>query len=102
AILDKMMLYPLLIGAICIICSIIGTFFVRLGKSNNIMRALYKGFVTTAVLSAVGIAVITYYLLGFDTPYTVGGTVFNGLNLFACCITGLVVTGLLMVITEYY
>ena len=102
ALLDTMMLYPLLIGAVCIVTSIIGTFFVRLGKSNNIMGALYKGFVTTAVLSAAAIAGVTYYLLGFDTAYTVGSTTFNGLNLFYCCLTGLVVTGLLMVITEYY
>lgn len=102
AVLDKMMLYPLVIAAVCIIASIIGTFFVRLGKSNNIMNALYKGFIVTALLSAAAIFFVTKEIVGFDTTYVVKGVSFTGLNLLWCALTGLVVTGLLMWITEYY
>lgn len=101
-VLDSMMLYPLAIGGVCILTSIIGTFFVRLGKSENIMNALYKGFLTTAVLSAIAIVFITKSILGFDTVYTVKDVSFTGINLLWCALTGLVVTGLLMWITEYY
>jgi K(+)-stimulated pyrophosphate-energized sodium pump len=102
ALLDQMMLYPLLIGAVCIITSIIGTYFVRLGSKGHIMGALYKGFIATAVLSAGAIALVTQYLLGFATVFQIEGQSFTGLNLFFCCLTGLAVTGLLMWITEYY
>lgn len=101
-ILEKMMFYPLAICAVCILTSILGTFFVRLGKSENIMGALYKGFVATAIFSAAAIAGVTNYILGMDIPYQVNETTFTGLNLFYCAVTGLVVTGLLIVITEYY
>lgn len=101
-VLDQMMLYPLLIGAVSIIATIIGTFFVKLGKSNNIMGALYKGFITTAVLAAVFIYFVTKYWLGFDSTFQANEFVFTGLNLFYCVLTGLAVTGLLMWITEYY
>lgn len=101
-ILEKMMYYPLAICAVCVITSIIGTFFVRLGKDQKIMKALYKGFIATAVLSAIAIAGLTHWLLGFDTFYQTAGQSFNGLNLFYCALTGLVVTGLLMWITEFY
>ncbi len=102
AALDQMMLYPLLIGAVSIIASIIGTFFVKLGKGNNIMGALYKGFVVTAIISAVFIFLVTKYWLGFETTYQANDAVFNGKNLFYCVLTGLAATGLLMWITEYY
>lgn len=102
AIRETLMAYPLAIGAVCIITSLIGTFFVKLGKSNNIMNALYKGFVVTALLSIVAIFFLTKFLVGFDTQFTVNQTTFNGLNLFWCALTGLVVTGALMWITEYY
>lgn len=101
-ILEKMMFYPLAICAVCVIASIIGTFFVRLGKDNDIMKALYKGFFATAILSAGAIAGVTQWVLGFNIPYQISGFSFNGLNLFYCALTGLVVTGLLMRITEYY
>lgn len=101
-VMEKMMFYPLAICAACVITSIIGTFFVKLGKSNNIMGALYKGFITTAVLSAAAIAPLTYYLLGFDTVYELNGLQFTGLNLLYCTFVGLAVTGLLIWITEYY
>jgi K(+)-stimulated pyrophosphate-energized sodium pump len=95
----RMMTFPLAIGGVCIIASIIGTFFVRLGTNQSIMGALYKGMIATAVLSLVGIAFVTYYLIGFDT---LPGVTFSGARLFYCGITGLVVTALIIVITEYY
>lgn len=101
-VLDTMLFYPLAIGAVCIIASIVGTFFVRLGKNNDIMQALYKGFLVSAILSAAFIAGLTYYLFGWEGSYTVKETTFAGSNLFYCAVTGLVVTGLLMWITEYY
>jgi len=101
-VLSDMMLYPLIIGAVCIITSIIGTFFVRLGKKNDVMMALYKGFLVTAVLSAIAIVFVTKSVVGFDITYKVNDVSFNGINLLWCALTGLVVTGLLMWITEYY
>ena len=104
--LSSMMAYPLSIGAICIIASIIGTFFVKLGDSKNIMGALYKGFIVSAVLSLVGIAIMTAWVLGFGTSYdyVVGGQSFSvtGGGLFACAVVGLIVTGLIIWVTEYY
>lgn len=102
ATMDTMMFFPLAIGAICIVASIIGTFFVRLGKSNNIMGALYKGFISTAILSAIAITFLIQYYIGFHETFTVNHVTFTGLNLLWCALTGLVVTGLLMWITEYY
>ena len=96
------LMYPLAIGGVCIIASIIGTYFVRLGASNNIMGALYKGFIAAAVLSLAGIAVVTEMVVGFDTPYDAGGTAFTGMDLFFCAVIGLVVTGLIIWVTEYY
>ncbi len=101
-ILEKMMFYPLAIGAVCILSSIIGTFFVRLGSDQNVMKALYKGFIVSTVVSALFIAGVTQYVLGFEDVYTFAGTTFTGLNLLWCAIAGLVVTGFLMWITEYY
>ena len=85
------MAMPLLIGSACIFASIVGTFFVRLGGGESIMGALYKGFIATAVLSAVLIFFVSRYLLGDAAmPY------------FWCAIVGLAVTGLIVWITEYY
>lgn len=100
--LEKMLFYPLGICAVCIIASLIGTTFVRLGKNNDIMQALYKGFIATGIISAFAILGLTYYVLGLNIPYTTHDTTFNGLNLFYCALTGLVATGLIMIITEYY
>src|SRR6185295_15562724 len=87
----------------CIITSIIGTFFVKLGKSQSIMGALYKGFIASAVLSLGGLGVATYWLIGFDTTLrTTTGVSFSGWALFWCGVVGLVVTGLIVWITEYY
>jgi len=102
AVVEQMMLYPLTIGAACIITSIVGTFFVRLGKSQNIMAALYKGFIAAAVLSAIILWPVTDYVIGMDSKFAIGATSFTGRHLYYCGIIGLVVTGLLVWITEYY
>ena len=86
------LLLPLGIGAVCIVASIIGTFFVRLGTSQNIMGALYKGFIATAVLSALAIFVLIKKVFGMEI----------GMPYFICALVGLVVTGLMVWITEYY
>ena len=103
ALRDTMMLLPLVIGAVCIVTSVIGTFFVRLGPSGNIMAALYKGVIAAGVLSALAIAGTISTLLGFTValPLT-GGATTDGAHLFGCSLTGLVVTGLIVWITEYY
>jgi K(+)-stimulated pyrophosphate-energized sodium pump len=98
----KLMLYPLAISAMCIITSIVGTFFVRLGKSRNIMGALYKGVLVTGALSLIGLWPLTNYIIGLDTPLSSGGIDYTGQTLFYCGIVGLVITGLLIWITEYY
>src|SRR5262244_3547721 len=98
-ILANMMTLPLAIGGICIITSIIGTFFVKLGANQSIMGALYKGLIATGILSLVGIAGVIYWLIGFDK---LAGVEYTGLALFACGVVGLVVTGLIIWITEYY
>jgi K(+)-stimulated pyrophosphate-energized sodium pump len=97
-VLLQMMTLPLAIGGICIITSIIGTFFVRLGPSQSIMGALYKGFLASAVLSLIGIAIVIYLLIGFG-PIARG---YTGTSLFVCGVVGLAVTGLIVWITEYY
>ncbi|WP_169568684.1 sodium-translocating pyrophosphatase [Sneathiella limimaris] len=98
----RMMAYPLMIGGVCIITSVIGTFFVRLGSSESIMGALYKGFAATTILSAILLWPITSYTIGMDTEYSIGGTTFTGTSLFFCGLIGLVVTGLIIWVTEYY
>ena len=95
----KMMLYPLVIGGACIITSVIGTFFVKLGASQNIMGAMYKGFIVSAVLSAVALWPVTDWIIGMGE---IGDTGFSGRHLFYCGLVGLVVTGLLIWVTEYY
>ncbi len=87
--------YPLLIGSASIITTIIGTWFVRLGKSQNIMGALYKSLIVTGVLSAVAFYPITQKIMGDNGRYSVN-------NLFFASLIGLVVTGIIVVITEYY
>ena len=98
-ILMNMMTLPLAIGGICIITSIIGTFFVKLGPSQSIMGALYKGLIATGILSLIGIAGVIYYLIGFGK---LDGVDYTGMSLFQCGIVGLVVTALIIWITEYY
>jgi len=98
----NMMIYPLSIGAGCILTSIIGTFFVKLGKSKNIMAALYKGFVVTAITSLIILYPITDYVLGLENTYTVSNKSFSGMSLYICGVIGLIITGLLIWVTEYY
>ena len=95
---DSTMLYPLLICGTCIITSIIGTFFVKLGSNGSIMGALYKGLIATGVLSIAGLAIATQYTVTFG-EFAPGLT---GMNMFWCGIVGLIVTALIVVITEYY
>jgi K(+)-stimulated pyrophosphate-energized sodium pump len=98
-ILESMLLYPLAIGAACIVTSIIGTFFVKLGQNESIMGALYKGLIATGILSAAAIALVTWQVIGFGP---IAGTDYTGQHLFWCSIIGLLVTAFIVVITEYY
>ena len=117
AALLNLMSLPLLIGGVCIITSIIGTYFVRLGTSQNIMGALYKGFLVTTILSIPAIYLATQFVFGdMNTP--IGGDMatdgfttevsaatvasFTGMDLFFSMMVGLAVTGLIIWITEYY
>ena len=102
---NLLMLYPLVISAVCIFGSIIGTFFVKLGKSKKVMPALYKGLFGTVFFSAILIYVMTCKMLGCDantiyTTYT--GESFTALSMLICAFTGLAVTLCLVFITEYY
>ncbi|OJW51425.1 MAG: sodium-translocating pyrophosphatase [Alphaproteobacteria bacterium 41-28] len=96
------MIYPLAIGGVCIIGSVVGTFFVRLGSSENIMAALYKGLIVASLVSAGLIVWVTLNLIGLDQPFTVEEKTFTGMNILYSALTGLVITGLLVWITEYY
>ncbi len=98
----NMMIYPLTIGGACILTSIFGTFFVSLGKSKNIMAALYKGFIVTAITSIAILYPVTDLVIGFDSVYIVDGKSFNGMSLYLCGIIGLIITGLIIWVTEYY
>jgi K(+)-stimulated pyrophosphate-energized sodium pump len=101
--IGKLMSLPLLIGGVCIITSIIGTYMVRLGASQSIMGALYKGFWTTAILSVPAIyGAIAYTLGDMTAPIGVGTASFPVMHLFYASLVGLAVTGLLVWITEYY
>lgn len=102
AVLGATMLYPLAICGACILTSIVGTFFVKLGSNGSIMGALYKGLIVTGLLSIAGLAVATSVCLGWGEIGTVAGMAITGKNLFICGLIGLVVTGLIVVITEYY
>ncbi|MDO9367636.1 MAG: sodium-translocating pyrophosphatase [Sphingopyxis sp.] len=97
-----LMSLPLLMGGVCIITSIIGTYFVRLGGGKNVMGAMYKGFLVTAVLSVPAIWFSTSYVLKGDMATDITGQTFNGWDLFYCSLLGLIITGLIIWITEYY
>ena len=101
-LLGSVMLYPLAICGACIITSIIGTFFVKLGTNGSIMGALYKGLIVTGALTVLGVAAANALTIGWGTIGTVDGVEITGTNLFICGLLGLVVTGLIVVITEYY
>ena len=99
----NLMIYPLAIGGACIITSIIGTWFVKLGKNKSIMGALYKGFIVTAVTSLILMYPVTDSIIGIDKNYSNNaGAIFTGLDLYICGIVGFVITGLLIWVTEYY
>ncbi|MBX3575585.1 MAG: sodium-translocating pyrophosphatase [Rhizobiaceae bacterium] len=100
--LSEVMLYPLAICGACILTSIVGTFFVKLGSSGSIMGALYKGLIVTGVLSVVGLGGATSMTIGWGDVGVVDGVTITGQNLFICGLIGLVVTALIVVITEYY
>ncbi len=101
-VLESVMLYPLLICGTSILTSIIGTFFVKLGANGSIMGALYKGLIVTGALSIIGLGASTSLTIGWGDIALASGSTVNGTNLFICGLTGLVVTALIVVITEYY
>jgi K(+)-stimulated pyrophosphate-energized sodium pump len=123
-LLLPMMALPLLIGGVCIVTSILGTYFVRLGGGTNVMGAMYKGFIVTAVTSIPAIYGVMTYVLGDMRRVIAGGSEettqvvdsatgesitqttitlgFSGMSLFLCALLGLVITGLIIWITEYY
>ncbi len=104
--LVPLMSLPLLIGGVCVITSIIGTYFVKLGSSNNVMGAMYKGFLVTALLSVPAI----WWAMNFalkDLNAVIGANLdgtggFTGMALFYCSLLGLAITGVIIWITEYY
>jgi K(+)-stimulated pyrophosphate-energized sodium pump len=102
ALQAKMMMYPLLISAVCILGSIAGTYFVKLGPDQKIMKALYKGLIATGLFSSVLIMFVTLGFFWTETGMTIQGLPFHGGDLLLCSLTGLVVTGLLVWVTEYY
>ncbi|MDD3370261.1 MAG: sodium-translocating pyrophosphatase [Alphaproteobacteria bacterium] len=99
---SDMMLLPLLICGVCIIASVLGTFFVRLGAKKNIMGALYKGLIASGILSACAIVFVVKTVLADGSITTVDGRVISDMNLIYCAFTGLGVTALMVWITEYY
>jgi len=100
--LTAAMMFPLTICAACIITSIVGTYFVKLGANGSIMGALYRGLIATGALSIVGLGLATNFVVGWGSLGDVAGKAITGANLFYCGLVGLVVTGLIVVITEYY
>ena len=103
AVRDTLMVLPLVIGGVCILASIGGTYYVKLGPDGNIMKALYRGLLFTGGVSAVLIFVVITIMAGVGRPLAMAGTgMVTGFGLFVCAIVGLLVTGLIVVITEYY
>ena len=98
----SMMIYPLAIAGACILTSIAGTFFVRLGSSKNIMGALYKGFIATAIFSVIILYPVTEKIIGLDNIYSSTNAQFSGFDLYICGVIGLIITGLIIWVTEYY
>ena len=94
-------LYPIVLGGVSIIASIIGTFFVKTSEGGKIMNALYKGVIVSAVLSAIAFWFVTQQLFagGLDVG---SGVMIPATNIFYCSLVGLVLTGAMVVITEYY
>ncbi len=99
---SQMVLYPLAIAAVCIVTSIIGTFFVSLGKGTNVMGALYKGLIVAGILSIGGLWLVTNFTIGMGEIAEVNGKMITGMNLFFSGLIGLVVTAAIIWVTEYY
>ncbi|MBL93969.1 MAG: sodium-translocating pyrophosphatase [Magnetovibrio sp.] len=99
---EIMMFIPLLIGASCIVASVLATWFVKLGESKDIMGALYKGLIASAVFSAIFIAGVIFKVIGWNTVFVMEETTISGAQLFVCSLVGLGVTGFIVWITEYY
>jgi len=99
---SQIMMYPLCIGAVCIVASIIGTYFVRLGANGKIMQALYRGLLVTSLLSAGLIYLVTYWLFGMNVAFSVGASSLTGMSLFWCALIGLIFTACIVWVTEYY
>jgi K(+)-stimulated pyrophosphate-energized sodium pump len=97
-----MMVYPLVVSGVCILASILGMTFVVLGKKRDIMAALYKGLLATAVISMGFIGLVTYMMVGLSDPFPLADTFVTGRDLLHCALAGVVVTGMLVWITEYY
>jgi K(+)-stimulated pyrophosphate-energized sodium pump len=95
------MMFPLAIGAVCVVTSIAGTYFVKLPANNSIMGAMYRGFIVTGGLSLVALLPLSFIFFGFGSV-TAGGATFGGFSLFLCGIVGLAVTGAIIFVTEYY
>jgi K(+)-stimulated pyrophosphate-energized sodium pump len=97
------MVLPLAIGGACVVTSIIGTYFVKLGADNNIMGALYKGVIASGVLSLVALLPVLWLMFGdMNVVIETASKTFTPWSLFWCGVVGLVITGLIIVITEYY
>lgn len=102
-LLYNVMLYPMVIGAACVLTSIAGTFFVKLPENNSIMGALYRGFIACAVLSLIVMLPVTAMMVGLSTDLTTStGVTFTGWNLYFCGVIGIVITGIIIWVTEYY
>lgn len=98
-----LMMLPLIIGGVCIAASVGGTFFVKLDGSNNIMKALYRGFIATGAIAAFLILIVMFLFVGLTTTYTPSsGPGFTGFGLFVCALVGLAVTAAIVWVTEYY
>src|SRR5260370_37712010 len=96
------MAYPLAIGGACIITSIVGTYFVKLGEDGKIMLSMYKGVIVAAVLSIPAIWLVTDHIVGMSTVLKVGDKSFTAMSLVWGSLVGLVITGLILLITEYH
>jgi len=102
-LLYNVMLYPMVIGAACVLTSIAGTFFVKLPENNSIMGALYRGFIACAVLSLIVMLPVTAIMVGLSTDMTTStGVTFTGWNLYFCGVIGIIITGIIIWVTEYY
>ncbi|MDR3155682.1 MAG: sodium-translocating pyrophosphatase [Holosporaceae bacterium] len=101
---EVLMMYPLVIAGVCVFSSLWGTFFVTLGKKQNVMHALYKGLIVTALFSIPIVWLVSTKMFACDATFCVlnSDQIFTGCNLINCSIIGIIVTMLLVFVTEYY